>query len=106
MELKRLSILAASEEKLQRLREAYKASGQEGYLRKKLELLKEKKEDNYGVAVIEARLGKKDEAFKALGKGYEERSAFMSFVKVDPELDSLHSDPRFQTLLRKMGLPP
>jgi TolB-like protein/DNA-binding winged helix-turn-helix (wHTH) protein len=107
MELKRLSILGKSEEKLRRLREAYNASGQAGYLRKKLELLKElNKEDNYGLAMINARLGKRDEAFQALEKAYKERSAFMSFVKVDPELDSLHSDPRFQELLRKMGLSP
>lgn len=104
-ELKRFSILGKSEGILRRLREAYKTSGEEGYLRKKLELAKER-EDSYGIAVFEARLGKRDEAFKALERAYEQRIAYVSFAKVDPELDSLHSDPRFQELLRKVGLSP
>jgi hypothetical protein len=29
----------------------------------------------------------------------------MSFLKVDPELDPLHSDPRYGELLQKMGMP-
>jgi TolB-like protein/Flp pilus assembly protein TadD len=61
--------------------------------------------DAYMVAAIYSGLGDKNRAFDWLNKGVEERSASMIFLKVDPFFDSLHSDPRFQDLLRRMGLP-
>jgi len=58
----------------------------------------------YGIATVYAALGDKDQAFAQLEKAYAQRSFFMGFLKVDPELDSLRSDPRFQDLLRRMNL--
>jgi tetratricopeptide (TPR) repeat protein len=58
----------------------------------------------YGIAMIYAALGDKDQAFSQLEQAYAQRSEFMGFLKVDPELDSLHSDPRFEDLLRRMNL--
>jgi len=57
------------------------------------------------VAAIYAGLGDKDRALGQLNKAYEERSSGIPFVKVDPFFDSLHSDPRFADLLRRIGLP-
>ncbi|HEY6118463.1 MAG TPA: tetratricopeptide repeat protein, partial [Pyrinomonadaceae bacterium] len=60
----------------------------------------------YNVAAIHAGLGNKDEAFAALDRAYNERSALLAlYVTNDPRMDSLRSDPRFAELLRRIGLP-
>jgi tetratricopeptide (TPR) repeat protein len=60
----------------------------------------------YLIATIYAGLGEKDRAFEFLEKAYAERSLDISwFLKADLRIDSLRSDPRFQSLLRRVGLP-
>jgi eukaryotic-like serine/threonine-protein kinase len=58
----------------------------------------------YGIATAYAALGDKDQAFAQLEQTYAQRSQFIGFLKVDPEVDSLRSDPRFQDLLGRMKL--
>jgi TolB-like protein/Flp pilus assembly protein TadD len=55
------------------------------------------------IAVIDASLGDTDHAMNWLEKGYEER--FNPGVLLRPGLDSLRSDPRFEDLVRRVGLP-
>ena len=60
----------------------------------------------YNIAAIHAGLGNKDEAFAALDRAYNERSALLAlYFTNDPRMDSLRSDPRFAELVRKIGLP-
>jgi hypothetical protein len=59
-----------------------------------------------GFARVYSGLGDKDEAFVWLEKAYEERSTALYYLKVDPIWDPLRSDPRFNDLLRRIGLPP
>jgi Flp pilus assembly protein TadD len=47
---------------------------------------------------------KRDEAFKELQRGYEDRTTYMCQLKVMPSFDHLRSDLRFKALLRKMNL--
>jgi eukaryotic-like serine/threonine-protein kinase len=56
------------------------------------------------VARIYGALNEKEKAFQWLQKAYDERSPQLPFLKVDPRLDMLRSDPRFQDLLRRMNL--
>ncbi len=58
------------------------------------------------MAVIYAGLAEKDQAFEWLEKGYEERDDLIAELRFDPRWESLHSDPRFQNLLRRMNLAP
>jgi eukaryotic-like serine/threonine-protein kinase len=53
-----------------------------------------------------AFLGEKDQAFAWLEKAYAEKSGFLHYLKVSPDFDSLRSDPRYASLLKRMGLPP
>jgi adenylate cyclase len=53
---------------------------------------------------IYASLGEKDKAFQWLQKAYDEHDAYLVRLKVDPAMDPLRSDPRFQELLARMKL--
>jgi TolB-like protein/Tfp pilus assembly protein PilF len=48
-------------------------------------------------------LGDKNKAFEWLEKAYQERSDSLAWFRFDPESKSLHSDPRFAALMRKIG---
>jgi tetratricopeptide (TPR) repeat protein len=58
------------------------------------------------VAFAYAALGDKDEAFRLLFRLVDERNNLATHIKADPPLESLHSDPRWKELLRRMNLPP
>ena len=56
------------------------------------------------MAVIYLALGEKDQAFDWMQKAYDDRSAWLVYLKVDPLFDSVRTDPRFTDLLRGVGL--
>ena len=57
------------------------------------------------IALAAALAGDRDLAFQNLNKAYSDGDSELLFAVRLPLLDSLHSDPRFAELLRKMGLP-
>ena len=60
----------------------------------------------YFRALLYLSLNNKDEALRWLEQGFEERDgANISWIKVDPLLDSLHGDPRFEALVQKVLAP-
>jgi eukaryotic-like serine/threonine-protein kinase len=59
----------------------------------------------YMIAIVYAALGDKDQAVAQLEQAYQDRSQWMAFLKVDPEMDSLRSEPRFQDLMRRLHFP-
>jgi len=56
-------------------------------------------------AYMSPELEEREQAVASLERAYAERSPSLQFLKVDPAFDSLRDDPRFQDLLRRMGLP-
>ncbi|HTA60469.1 MAG TPA: winged helix-turn-helix domain-containing protein [Candidatus Baltobacteraceae bacterium] len=61
---------------------------------------------SYGFAQIYAALGDKQNSINYLQSAYEEGAVWMQYLQVDPVLDSVRSQPRFQDLVRQMGLQP
>lgn len=59
----------------------------------------------YFFAVVEAGLGEREQAFDWLEKAYEERSSVLAYLQVDPRLDSVRDDPRFEALVRRLRFP-
>jgi TolB-like protein/Tfp pilus assembly protein PilF len=51
-------------------------------------------------------LGQHDQVFAWLQKAYDERDVWLYFLNVDPELDPLRKDQRFQDLVHRVGLSP
>jgi DNA-binding winged helix-turn-helix (wHTH) protein/TolB-like protein/Tfp pilus assembly protein PilF len=73
-------------------------------LKKLMEISKRQYFSPYLIAKVHAGLGEKDQAFTWLEKAREDRDERIVMLKVDQHLDSLRSDPRFQVLLRRLGL--
>jgi serine/threonine-protein kinase len=91
------------------LGELYALSGKKAEARKfARELQKKSKEEYvapYWLATIYAALSERDAAFRLLENAYAERSMWILDLKVDPRFSALRSDPRFEDLLRRVGLP-
>jgi hypothetical protein len=57
-------------------------------------------------AILRAHIGMgdKDQSFAWLEKAYSQHSNALTTLKVDPIYDPLRGDPRFQELMRRVGL--
>ena len=88
----------------------YGLAGRRGEATKVLNELLELNERRYvtpaALANVYIGLGDKDQAFVWLEKAYREHSYYIVFLKVFPIVDPLRSDPRFDDLLRRIGLAP
>ena len=58
---------------------------------------------SYGFGVAYIGLGDKDQAFQWLERSLQDRAWEITFLKVDPSMDSLRMDPRFNELVRRVG---
>ena len=56
-------------------------------------------------AGIHIGLGENDRALEYLEKSYAEHCHWLIYLHIDPSMDSLRDNPRFQELLRRVGLP-
>ena len=72
----------------------------------RLELLARRSPSDLTLPLLVAYVGtdRKDETIALLQKAYSEHSGVLVTIKVDPHYDPLRDDPRFQDLLRRVGL--
>jgi tetratricopeptide (TPR) repeat protein len=108
---KALAVSPASPDVVAALGHAHGMFKRRGYARKALKELHKLSERRfvsaYDFALIYVGLEEADQAFKWLERAYEERSfSMLMSLKGEPRLDTVRSDPRFQDLVRRVGLPP
>jgi tetratricopeptide (TPR) repeat protein len=89
------------------LGQAYALSGRRSEALKEIATLKELSKQHYvapyTLALVYASLDDKDNALEWLVKAYEDRSTLLIWIRVEPRLDKLRSDPRFKAVLKRMG---
>lgn len=87
---------------------AYAHAGQQEEALKTIAQLQEFVRKNgvgrYEIALVYTGLGRKQDAFKWLEASYQAHDVGLLYLKVDPSLDPLRSDPRFDDLVRRVGL--
>jgi len=85
---------------------AYAAAGKRGEALEVLGRLQETSKQRYVnacfIANIYVALNENEEALQCLEDAYQERSAWMAYLEMDPWFDPLRSDSRFQDLLRRV----
>ena len=88
---------------------AYATSGRKGEAQKLLAELNQMSTQTYvspyDLAILYLGLGDKDRAIEQLNKAYEDRAGWIIYLKVEPILDPLRSDPRFAELVSRMKFP-
>jgi TolB-like protein/DNA-binding winged helix-turn-helix (wHTH) protein len=91
-----------------RLSYAYSHTGYPGWLREKLKQLNQ---DSHGNAVtfehaeLYAAMGNTDMAMQYLNEGYREHTEPLLRLQLNPAYDEMRTDPRFQELIHRIGLP-
>jgi len=87
---------------------AYQTSGWQGMLFEQIKRFEDQTDKPdipyFQGAVLYAKVGNKNKAFECLEKSYQTREAWMSLLQVDPGLDSVRDDPRFDELVKRVGL--
>jgi Major intrinsic protein len=105
-----LSVISVSRQNSQdgsimELRRVYRNGGINAVRRWEIEtILKNPPFPSSVVASLYARLGERDKAIEYLQKAYENRDGGMLLLNSDPSFDAIRSDPRFQELVRRVGL--
>ena len=60
--------------------------------------------DGRDLVVVYAGLDDKDKAFAWLEKAFKDRSVFLAFLRLEPLMDSLNTDPRWKALEQRVGI--
>jgi len=95
-------------ERTSALRRAFNSQGRDAFWLEHLSQLTRESRGRYvpktSIAAAQVRLGRNDQALDTLAKAIEERDPGLIELKVEPVFDPLRSNPKFDALLRRLGL--
>ncbi|HEY2470569.1 MAG TPA: winged helix-turn-helix domain-containing protein [Terracidiphilus sp.] len=92
------------------LHRLYQRRGAKGVLQWSIRQIEEDSKVEYippdRKAELYARAGDHEKALSLLEEGFRQHSPRLLWIQSDPAFDSLHSDPRYRSLIQQIGLPP
>jgi len=110
LELEKAALLESDKPGEAAIRNAFEKGGYEGIIRLQLNALNSRAQKEYvsplQLADQYAQLGLKEQAIHFLEEAYKERSPRLVWLQSWPAYDFLHSDQRYQNIVRQIGLPP
>ena len=104
--LKSRTLAGDSAERVSAFKTTYAVAGWKSYLQRRVDEMKAQAKLRYvspfSIALVYAQMGDKTQALAWLEKTYEERNYRLLFIRIDPRLDSLRSEPRFIGLMKRV----
>lgn len=108
VELERAHQLESSPRIISALSFAYAKAGRKDEAQKAIADLEDASRKSYvspfSLAIAEVGIGNDEKAIDLLEKAFDERSDAMAILNIHPLLDSLHDNPRFKALTRKISV--
>jgi TolB-like protein/DNA-binding winged helix-turn-helix (wHTH) protein len=89
---------------------AFQRGGQKAVVHWQLDQLEAKSKTSYvspvDLALLYAQLGDREKTLSLLEQGLSEHSPLLLWIQTDPAYDFLHADPRWRSIIHRVGLPP
>jgi TolB-like protein/DNA-binding winged helix-turn-helix (wHTH) protein len=103
-------LLTGEKDSAEAVRHAFQKDGYRGMAAWQIEHLEKRSASHYvspmDFAFWYAQLGQREKTLSLLEEGYHERSPKLLYIQSDPAYDFLHADPRYRSLIQRIGLPP
>jgi tetratricopeptide (TPR) repeat protein len=101
--MKYLKLSNEDEQSIRLYETIYQTAGWQGVMREQARKSNESPTQHmFLIAAINAQIGDKDKAMEFLEKSYQRREFWMVHLQVEPRLDSLRGDPRFNDLVKRV----
>jgi DNA-binding winged helix-turn-helix (wHTH) protein/Tfp pilus assembly protein PilF len=106
--LRQLKQGGAVPEEIEALKSTFSKNGWNGVLKHRIASNKpDERGKNFGfteTAIMYCQLGEIDKAFESFNEAFERRELFLTHIQREPRLDPIRSDPRFEELVKRIGL--
>jgi TolB-like protein/DNA-binding winged helix-turn-helix (wHTH) protein/Flp pilus assembly protein TadD len=102
-------LLGGDKKEADEIRSTYQKGGYAALLLRQVANFKKKSATQYvspmEFALQYAQLGRREEALASLEEAYQQRAPYLIWIQNDPAYDFLHPDQRYQSIMKRMGLP-
>ena len=109
-ELQQIVMLSGDKEGAENFGRSFRAGGYRAVIRRQLRNLQRDSSKHYHSPVewarLYAELGQREKSLSLVEEAYRQHSPMLFDIQNDPIFDSLHSDPRYRSIINGMALPP